>query len=234
MFSVLNVEESKQKFFRKRKCNVESLLNPVKGAAPFKVINVLCGKKGIDWRTVSAAAGCSARSMLVPEGVFVPSYISIKLFEPEVLPLLIMLNTAVAYLSRGEIAKNKLIIVDRNAVLPEYIKRVVMFAAQITVVTDCPEKYCGCMTELMEKCGAGIRVCNQPDSKVKYDVAVTSDEAVNSSVCLDATDLTEENVTIPDEYLRMCPEKIDKFIFLCALFECSGLLKAGELTLKDV
>lgn len=234
MFSILNVDEPKQKIFRKKKCRVEALLSPVKGAAPFKVINAVCGKKGVDWRTVAAAAGCSARSMLVPTGVNVPPYCSIQLFEPEVLPLLIMLNTAAVYLSRGAAAKNKLLIIDRNAVLPDYIERVVMQAAHITVVTDCPEKYYPCMAELMERCGAGLRVVNQPDSKMKFDVAVTLDEAVNAKICLDAADVSENNITIPDECLRMCPGKIDRFLFTCALFECSGLVSIGELTLSDV
>ena len=234
MFSVLNIEEQKQKFFRKRKCRVESLLSPVKGAAPFKVINAVCGKKGVDWQTVAAAAGCSARSMLVPIGVNVPPYSSIQLFEPQVLPLLIMLNTAAVYLGRGTAAKNKLLIIDRNAVLPDYIERIVMLAAHITVATDCPEKYYPCMADIMEKCGAGLRVCLQPDSKIMYDVAVTYDEAVNAKICLDAADVSDNNITIPDDCLRMCPEKIDSFLFTCALFECSGLVSIGELTLSDV
>lgn len=234
MFSVLNTVEAKQKFFRKKKCRVEALLSPVKSAAPFKVINAECGRKGIDWHTVAAAAGCSARSMLVPEGLTVPPYSSIKLFEPEVLPLLIMLNTAVIHLKRGEAAKNKLVIIDRNAVLPDYIERVVMHAARITVVTDQPEKYYPCMADLMEKCGAGIRVCNQPDSKIKFDVAITFDEAVNARICLDASKLSADDIAIPEECIRMCPDKIDRFSFVCALFECSGLLKLGELTLADV
>ncbi len=234
MFSVLNTVETKQRFFRKKKCRVEALLSPVKSAAPFKVINTECGRKGIDWHTVATAAGCSVRSMLVPEGVTVPPYSSIKLFEPEVLPLLIMLNTAVIHLERGEAAKNKLLIIDRNAVLPDYIERVVMYAAHITVVTDKPEKYYPCMADLMEKCGAGIRVCNQPDSKIKFDVAVTCDEAANARVCLDASKLSENDINIPEDCLRMCPEKINRFDFICALFECSGLLKLGELTMTDV
>ena len=126
MFSVLITVEPKKKFFRKKKCSVEALLSPVKSAAPFKVINVQCGKRGIDWHTVAAAAGCSARSMLVPEGISVPPYSNVRLFEPEVLPLLIMLNTAAVHLKRGEAAKNKLLIIDRGAVLPDYIEHVVM------------------------------------------------------------------------------------------------------------
>ena len=234
MFSVLNIEEQKQKFFRKRKCRVEALLSPVKGAAPFKVINAVCGKKGIDWRTVAAAAGCSARSMIIPIGTHLPSYSSIRLFEPEVLPLLIMLNTAAVYLGRGEATKNKLLIIDRKAVLPDYIGRVVMLAAHVTVVTDCPEKYYPCMADIMERHGAGLRVCSQLDLKVKYDVAVTCGETANAEICLDAAEVSENNITIPDECLRLCPEKIDRFLFLCALFECSGLVSIGELTLSDV
>ena len=191
-------------------------------------------KKGIDWKTVAAAAGCSVRSMLVPDGVVVPESSGIKLFQPQVLPLLIMLNTAAIRLDKGDITKNKLIIFDRNGMLPDYLDRVVMSAARITVVTDCPEKYYPCLADLMESHGVGVRVCSAPDPKMTYDVAVTWNESANALLCLDAADLPMHNLILPEEYVRMCPQGIDNFLFVCALFECCGFAKAGDLTLRDV
>ena len=93
MFSVLSISESKRRSLP-RKCAVEALLSPVKGAAPYKVINVTPGKKGIDWKTVCLAAGCSSSSMLLPESVEVPLYVPVMRFEPQVLPKVVPLDSS--------------------------------------------------------------------------------------------------------------------------------------------
>ncbi len=232
MFAVLCVTENKKSVFRKRRCEVEALLSPVKGAAPFKVLNVTPGRRGIDWRAVSVAAGSCSKSMLLPQVTELPFDSGIELFEPHVLPLLISLNTACANLS-GASRRSSLLVVDREAVLPDFIERAVLSASKITVVTDCPEKYYPCVADLLERFGVAIRVCDDTDENTCYDAAVTACEKVNAKMVFDAFD-TEKmlcNLEIPEACRRMCPQEIDPFLFLCALFECCGWRVAGELTL---
>ena len=38
---------------------------------------------------------------------------------------------------------------------------------------------------------------------------------------------------VPEEYRRLCPEGIDPFLFLCALYECGGVRAVGDLTLPE-
>ena len=224
MFSVLCINEVKRRRLP-RKCAVEALLSPVKGAAPYKVINVTPGKKGIDWRTVCLAAGCSSRSMLLPKSVEVPLSVPVVRFEPQVMPLLAALNTAVSLCDENEKHKRSMVVCDSKAVLADYLARAVPYASKITVVTDCPELYLDCAAQIMEDFGAVIKICSQPEPAVVYDVAVSDKEKINSAVCITADDIKRnaDRIKFPDEYVRMCPPLIDVFDFMCALFECSGV-----------
>lgn len=232
MFSVLCISDQPKSKFR-RKCAVEALLSPVKGAAPYKVINVTPGKKGIDWRTVCFAAGCSSRSMLLPESVEVPLSVPIIRFEPQVFPLLIALNTAVSLCDDEDKHKRSMVVCDSKAVLADYLPRAVPYASKITVVTDCPEKYLECAAKIMDDFGAVIKIRSQADSAVKYDIAVSDKEKINADICVTADDVKKnaDKINFPDEYVRMCPPQIDVFGFICALFECNGVTKLTDVRL---
>ena len=232
MFSVLCISESKRRR-PPRRCTVEAYLSPVKGAAPYKVINVTPGRKGIDWKTVCLAAGCSSSSMLLPESVEVPLYVPVIRFEPQVLPLLAALNTALVQSGKENAQKRSMVICDSKAVLAEYISRAVPYASKISVVTDTPELYLKSATEIMDKYGAVIKLSSQIDSSVKYDIAVSDGEKVNAELCITADDIISkaDMLFLPDEYVRMCPPQIELLDFICALFECSGVTKLTDVKL---
>ncbi len=232
MFSVLCINSQPRRKFG-RKCTVEALLSPVKGAAPYKVINVTPGKKGIDWRTVCLAAGCSSRSMLIPEAVELPLSVPVSRFEPQVFPLLIALNTAVSLCDDKDKHKRSMVICDRKAVLADYLPRAVPYASKITVTTECPEMYLECAAKIMEDFGAVIKISSQIDSAVKYDIAVSDKEEINADICVtaDGVKRNADKINFPDEYVRMCPPQIDVFDFICALFECSGVAKLTDVRL---
>lgn len=233
MFSVLNVIQPKKSLFGKRKCTVEMLLSPVRSAAPYKVINVTPGKKGIDWRMVAQAAGASGKSILVPDGVQIPHGIGIERFVPRILPSVILLNTVAAMAS--EKLNRSILIVDRCGLLADYVKRVVPSASKITVVTDEPERYIEASVEIMEEYGASIRVCSETGDDESFDIAVSDEEVNGAALCLSPADVCK-NTCINEkiqEYSRLCDNSIDPFLFVSALFECSGLQTLGELTLDE-
>lgn len=232
MFSVLCISESKRRRLP-RKCAVEALLSPVKGAAPYKVINVTPGKKGIDWKTVCLAAGCSSSSMLLPDSVEVPLYVPVMRFEPQVLPLLIALNTVITQAGRENAHKRSMLVCDSKAVLSDYLSRAVPYASKITVVTDRPELYLRCATDIMDDFGAVIKISSQVDPSVEFDIAVSDGEKVNSRLCITVDDIKSkvDELILPDEYVRMCPPQINLFDFICALFECNGVTNLTDVKL---
>jgi hypothetical protein len=171
--------------------------------------------------------------MLLPESVEVPLSVPIVRFEPQVLPLLIALNTAVSLCDDENKHKRSMVIRDSKAVLADYLPRAVPYAAKITVVTDCPEMYLECAAKIMDEFGAVIQICSQADLAVVYDVAVSDKEGINAGICVTAEEIKRnaDKIEFPDEYVRMCPPQIDVFGFICALFECSGVTKLTDVRL---
>lgn len=237
MFAVITLEKEngKSRYIRRRKCRIEAANAAVIGGAPFRHIKIFAGKKGIDWKAVECAAGCALKSIVLQNGIDLPSNSYLKKFVPDTLPLLLMLNTAAARLDKGESAKKRtMLIEDKNAVLPPYIHRVVNCAYKIKIATDYPEKYFTMCADLLENYGASPIICGSTLKNEKFDVFIgekTNEQAKYVfSTDLIGTEGFELNVS--EEILKLCPNGVDLFLFLCAMFECGGVSLIGNMTLE--
>lgn len=225
----------KKGLFYRRRCEAEAVRTAVKGGAPFLRLTVFPGRKGVDWGLVERAAGRSGRFALLPDGVEWPPSCRLRRFVPEVLPLKIMLNTAAETLRDGKEQGRSLLIRDENAVLSPYIDRVVLCASQIRVQTERPELYYEAAARVMERFGAAVSVGPVEPVSGTVDAAVTNEPLENAKMNFAAQSLMDGQTPfeMPEEYRRLCPEGIDPFLFLCALYECSGVRAAGELTAAE-
>lgn len=235
MFAVICIESEKRKI-RKRKTKIEAVQTPVRGGAPFRIVTISKGRNGIDSHRIAEAASCGSRNLLVPDGFILPECPHLKLFEADTLPLLITLNTAAKKLKNTAGAtKRSLLIEDKNAVLPDYIDRVAACAARIKIVTDKPQAYYTAGLRLMERFGASPIVCGERSEAEKFDAVISDTPNKNARFNFSVSSIKAEGTPeIPVQYSRICPEEIDRFDFLCALFECSGVRAIGELTLDDL
>ncbi|MBR4050134.1 MAG: hypothetical protein IKK09_06525 [Clostridia bacterium] len=235
MFAVICFENEKRKI-RKRKTKIEAIQTPVRGGAPFRIVTISKGGKDIDWHRVAEAASCGSRNLLIPDGFILPDNPYLSLFKADTLPLLIMLNTAAKKLKAIPGAtKRSLLIEDKNAVLPDYIDRVATCASKIKIVTDKPQSYYTAGLRLMERFGASPIVCGEKGENEKFDAAVSDEPVKNANLNFSVSSIKAEGTPeIPEQYARLCPQGIDCFDFLCALFECSGVRAIGEYTLDDL
>ena len=233
MFCTVTVlPREKKGLFRCRRCSVEAVQTAVRGGAPFLRLTVTPGKKGVDWSLAEQAAGRSGRFALLPDGIEWPADCRLRRFVPEVLPLKIMLNTAAQALRDGKEQGRSLLIRDENAVLSPYIDCVVPCASRLKVQTERPELYYEAAARVMERFGAAVAVSPMDAAAEAVDAAVTNEPVPNARVNFAAQRLLGGQIpfTVPEEYLRLCPEQIDPLLFLCALYECGGVRAAGELT----
>ncbi len=233
MFAVVLQEENKNKrgIFKKRKCKIEATQVAVKGGAPFRLIKAVTGTDGVNWREIALQAGCCSQSVVLSHGLNIPETAQLKPFVPKTLPLLCLMNTAVAQMGTGDEAKTRqLLIVDKSAVLPDYIDRVALVAAKIKIITDYPEKYYEAARRLMERFGAAITVAAGRTDDEEYCAAVSMKKIPGcvNCFCLENVDF-ENRVKIPPEYLRICPPGVELFLFACALFECCGVRALGDM-----
>ena len=235
MFAVISIENEKKKM-RRRQTRIEAIQTPVRGGAPFRIVAITKGRKEIDWHRVAEAASCGSRNLLVPDGFVLPDSPYLKLFEADTLPLLITLNTAVKKMKDMPGAtKRSILIEDKSAVLPDYIDRIADCASKIKIVTDKPQAYYTAGLRLMERFGASPIVCAERGENEKFDAAVSVEPVKNAKLNFSASYVKADgSPEIPEQYARLCPQEIDRFDFLCALFECSGVRAIGKLTFDDL
>lgn len=235
MFAVICFENEKRKL-RKHKTRIEAIQTPVRGGAPFRIITITKGRNDIDLHRIAEAASCGSRNLLVPDGFILPDSPYLSLFKADTLPLLIMLNTAAKKLKAIPGAtRRSLLIEDKNAVLPDYIDRVATCASKIKIVTDKPQAYYNAGLRLMERFGASPIVCGEKGESEKFDAAVADEPEKNAKLNFSVSSIKADGTSeIPEQYTRLCPVGIDRFDFLCALFECSGVRAIGEYTLDDL
>lgn len=237
MFAVITLEKEsgKPKFIRRRKCIIQVNNIAVMGGAPFRYIKIFAGKRGIDWKSVERAAGCALKSVILQNGIELPENTCLKKFKPDTLPLLLMLNTAAERLDKGEKAKKRtMLIEDKNAVLPPCIHRIVNCAYKIKIATDCPGKYFTVCADLLENYGVSPIICAGASENEKADVFIGEkpDIRAESVFSTDRIGTEKFKVNIPDEISKLCPEGVDLFLFLCAMFECGGVSSIGNMSLE--
>lgn len=226
MFAVLSVNEPKR---RTRRCEISTRQVAVKGGAPFRVISVVPSKKGIDWQKVSLNCGCCSRSIVLAKNVDLPPNSPLVVFKPSVLPLLLMLNSAVQFASvSGKPFCSSALIVDRFAVLADYVHRLVPFAAKIRVVTDNTELYRRTAGELLNEYGFALVTERCIDENEKFDFAVAEQSVKNARVNFACEKIAACQLDAFSDYLKLCPPDTDRLTFLSALFECCGVKKIGE------
>ncbi len=235
MFAVICFEKEKKKF-RRRKTKIEAVQTPVRGGAPFRIVTINQGGKDIDWHRVAELASCGSRNLLIPDGFILPDSPYLNLFKADTLPLLIMLNTAAKKLKNMPGAtKRSLLIEDKQAALPDYIDTIAPCASKIKIVTDKPQAYYNAGLRLMEHFGASPIVCGERGENDRFDAAISEEPLKNAALNFSVSSIKADGTPeIPEQYARLCPQEIDHFDFLCALFECSGIRGIGEFTLDDL
>jgi len=233
MFCTVSVSQEERKgLFRRRRCSIQAAQTAVKGGAPFLRLFVTPGKKGVDWAMVEQTAGRSGRFALLPDHFELPPGCRLRRFTPEILPLKIMLNTAAKVLSDGREQGRSLLVCDENAVLAPYLDRIVPCASRLKVQTERPDLYYETAARVMDRFGAAVAVGPMGAVGGAIDAAVSFEPVKKAKRNFAAQDLLsgETPFDVPEEYLRLCPAQIDPFLFLCALYECSGVRAIGELT----
>ncbi|HBL41651.1 MAG TPA: hypothetical protein DDY98_08935 [Ruminococcaceae bacterium] len=237
MFCTISIlPQETKRLFARRRCLAEAVQTAVKGGAPFLRLAVTPSRKGVDWALVERAVGRNGRFALLPDGIVPPQGCRIQCFAPDILPLKIMLNTAAQQLKDGREQGRSLLICDEEAVLADYVDCVAPCASLIRVQTERPQAYYEASARLMERFGVAISVCPTENETEEFDAAVSMKPLASAGVSFDVQSLLDGSIpfTVPEEYLRLCPEQIEPFLFLCALYECSGVRAVGELTADAV
>lgn len=235
---IINAEENRiKRKQRKIIANSQVVPHSTDKGLPFFTLDVLEGKKGIDWESVSEKCGRYSSRIVAPRTVTLPEIKNLRRFiSRSAVPMLIF-NTALKEINKAKLPPDKISITltDRNAVMSSSVCRLLPFASLVRVITTRPERYASACIKAMEDFGATLIIRPSYEPVSSTDVVICCDGVVtpameNSLVFTDSRKsggkvrFCGSGLELLPVHREIIPENIDSVDFAGALFELCGCL----------
>lgn len=241
MFAVLQVSD-KNTFLRKPEIKSQRYNLP-EGDAFFTVSTDKHSGK-IPWKKLRSCLGILRKDILISEDITIPESINITPFIPDILPRLLLMNSATDYIMNNHWAftGKSLIVFDEKAVYTNHIEKLVSFFSSIKIITPHKDKYEVLSESLMKDYGFSLVL----SSKKTFDSSVIISDECNLPLYFDGMVFTNEKrylmsaqvfhgseIELESEYESLRPENIGRVLFASALYEKCGEKALGNLCYKD-
>lgn len=240
MFCVLKINCRNQSFFEKifgsfikDEYNLSAI--PVFKGAPFYLLDVYVGKKGIDWEKVLLYVGKSASRLIVNCEIEIPDNMNIGVYKSGKLYDRIMKNTFIDIIKNNTDKRNLLNIsvLDKQGKYTDFTEKLSQYSSSITIATDNKEKYYDVCDRIQENTGMCPVLTNDfadKDVKINTDTNImtirTSVELINIS--------SGENFSVPSIYESLLPDGVSEYDFYSALYELCGVFSLGECVFENL
>lgn len=251
MFVVLrifNTEEMKIKR-RQRKiiCGSQVCPRSTDRGLPFFTLDVLEGKKGIDWQSVSAKCGRYSSRIIAPRTVSLPDIRNLNRFVPRSTVPLLIFNTALEEISKAKLPPDRISITltDRNAIMASKICRLLPYASLVRVITSRPERYASACIKAMEDFGATLLLRPSYEPVSNSDIVICCDGVITSAM-QNAAVFTDNRrnggkirfcgsgLELLPVHKEIIPENIDPVDFAGALFELCGCFSYCNSSFSEI
>lgn len=240
MFCVLKVTERKQSFYEKifgRFIKDEYSLStiPVFKGAPFYLLEITTGKRGVDWEKVLVLVGKCASRLVTDCKIELPSEMNIGKFESDRLYNKVMKNTFLNILENNVNKKTPLSVsvLDSKGEFADFVESVSDYSLSLTIATNEKEKYyytCEKIKNNTGLCPVLTTDFADGDIKINMDKNIMTirrkDEIINISSGLD--------LKAPEIYEKLLPENISACNFYSALYELCGVFALGECVFETI
>lgn len=237
MFCVLNIEKRpdtlREKLFgRFIKDQYDARMIPVFKGAPFYILNVTVGKRGVDWDKIIYCAGKCARRLVLTNNFKLPQRDDIAEFKSNMLYRKMMENTF-AYILKKLNTKKSVTLIDTDGKSADLLYKIAPFAATLTVITESKKDYEFVCDDIQEKTGLCTAVqSSYAEADVKIDVNRSVMTVTNEKSCINVTEGCD--FTVPEIYDKLLPENTDKYTFYAALYELCGVFSLGECIFETI
>ena len=198
----------------------------------------------IPWLRLEKCLGILRQDIVTKEIITIPKGINITKFFPDILPRLILINSATDYIihHKHHFRNKSLTIFDERAIYHNYAEQLLPFFRSIKIITPLPDSYKSISEKLLKVYGFSLVVsdgetknseviiahsCKVP---IYYEGTLFTNENIylmNSALC------TGREIELPDKYERLRPTDIDPMLFASALYEKCGEKELGKLRYKD-
>ena len=234
MFTVLNIEKRKNSLTEKLFGGFRSdiycprLVAVYKGA-PFYVLDVQIGKKGINIEKIIVSVGKCARRMVTNCEALLPRADEVGFFKSDELYKRMLENTFLKILEQNIHPKTQVSVclIDKKGVYTDFAKKLALFSSSFIITTENKEKYLPVLEEIMEATGLCPVLKNDME---KAQIIIDIDKFYMH--------ITEENLKItvedrcdfvvPEIYNYLKPNSINKYEFYSALYELCGVFVLAE------
>ena len=231
MFCVLKINQRKQNFSEKlfgKFIKDEYVLStiPVYKGAPFYLLEITIGKRGIDWERVLFSVGkCASRLIIncdtdIPEGMNIGLYKSDKLYKK------IMENTFLHILKNKTDRMNlhTISILDSTGENSEFVESLAGYSSSLSITTDVKESYydvCERIKENTGLCPVFAKSFVDCDVKINCDKNIMSINQNTNIINL----YGGLDFKVPDIYENLLPSGVYEYDFYSALYELCGVFE---------
>lgn len=191
-------------------------------------------------KKLESALGILRKNVLLPRGISLPPESGIMLCSSDILPRLMLMNSAVAYLKERRL--ESLAVFDERGLYPSYMKSLAALVREVAVVTQHKEKYEAEARSLMKSCGVSLKVTQKPlydcEAVISFSCLVPSEfEGIVFScerpMGLSCRIISGNDILLPREYESLRPAEIERVPFASALYEKAGVTDLGSLKFTD-
>lgn len=245
MFAVLTVKpEEKGVFIRLRHFfsppqPVFERIN-VKGAAPFYRLEIYENRCKDGYCEVAEMLGSCARAVIPTQGTDISGAKTLKIFKPTLLPNIMTVNSAEAYLQNQNHGKQQfsLGIRDRTGAFSQYLEKFVKLAGEIRVFTKNEFAYKSVCEKIYDAYGLSVVLSLNERSLDGCDAILSPsnefDRYFNNCLLVRCGEngyniLKGEGVTLPEYVEALRPDGVDRLVFAGALYETCALKPLASL-----
>ncbi len=171
--------------------------------------------------------------LIFPEGFICEETEGIKIYSSRYFREMVLFNTAVSLIKESifEPAQTVITFVDKKGVLASEVGRIVPFACEIRIVTDNMRAYEFASKRIMKEYGLSLLVSDKLSSISKEGIVISYDSSfiplyfkglvltAQKRFLPFARVLTGEGISADEKYTALCPEGVDRELFLSALCE---------------
>ncbi len=245
MFAVLQFAEPEKKirsFFTSPKIASERITLPSGGV--YFVVTAEKHRGKIPWKKLESCLGILRRDVILPEGVTVPKYVNITAFTPNILPRLLLINSATEYIvmHKAHFLSKSLTVFDEYGIYVSCIESLLSIFSSIKIVTGQGEKYEELSHHLLKNYGFSLMVTDKEsfdsDAVISHSckVPVYFGGAVftnEKKYLMNSRPLSGSEILLPDLYENLRPHNVGRLLFASALYEKCDAKELKDLKYED-
>lgn len=233
MFAVLQIKDKRSLALKSK---IQSQRVTLPNGEAFFIVTVEKSFGRVPWKKLESCMGILCKDVLLADGATLPSNCGITEFKADILPRLLLINSAADYLSGKRFGS--LTVFDERGIYGNCIKRLISSFDFIRVVTPDTEKYSTVISELMVNYGFSLLVSSE--ESFESDVVIAYDGNVplhfsglvfmqHDRYMMNAQVFWARDIVLPEIYDRLRSRGVDSLQFASALYEKCRVEELSQL-----